>query len=190
MPGKRVFLGHGFRHLPFPIMLPNGQLAFFVYGTLKRGEGNHRLFGDAVLEVKPAWLWGRLYRLPEGYPALELPPGAVLAEGSADFWRDLALQRDLAGDPACARKPLPRPAGDWSRVHGECVRVRHPARVLRLLDELEAFSPDPSRGAGHGYRRSLVMAQCGRRQRPLWVYHRIGLQGRGVRLRRGSWRGS
>ena len=171
-------------------MSPNHHLALFVYGTLKRGEGNHRRFGDAVLEVKPAWLWGRLYRLAEGYPALELPPGAVLAEGSADFRRDLALQRELAADPARARKPLPRPAGDWSRVRGECVRVGHPARVLRLLDELEEFSPDRFQGAGLGYRRSLVMAQCGRHQRPLWVYHRIGLQGRGMRLRRGSWRGS
>jgi len=47
---------------------------FFVYGTLKQDQGNHRCFGQSVVEVKPATVPGytlyiyRLNGIPFAYP--------------------------------------------------------------------------------------------------------------------------
>ncbi len=47
------------------------QPRVFVYGTLKPGEANypHYCRGE-VLECQPAFIWGRLYHLNLGYPAV------------------------------------------------------------------------------------------------------------------------
>ena len=47
-------------------------LPLFVYGTLRSGEAQAGLLGNA--RRREAYTWGKLFRLPAGYPALS--PGA------------------------------------------------------------------------------------------------------------------
>ncbi|WP_008317039.1 gamma-glutamylcyclotransferase [Leptolyngbya sp. PCC 6406] len=50
----------------------------FVYGTLKPGEAFHDRYCAPYLEATcPAQVQGRLYHLPQGYPALTDEPGWV-----------------------------------------------------------------------------------------------------------------
>lgn len=53
----------------------------FVYGTLKRGMGNHDRFCSDALTIEPAVTTGRLYHLPYGFPAMfDAPDGQVFGE--------------------------------------------------------------------------------------------------------------
>ena len=43
----------------------------FVYGTLKPGEANYpRYCAGKVVDAKPAYVLGKLFALPQGYPAM------------------------------------------------------------------------------------------------------------------------
>lgn len=42
----------------------------FVYGTLKPGEANHHYCKDHLLKAEAAFVYGQLYDLPLGYPAM------------------------------------------------------------------------------------------------------------------------
>ena len=42
----------------------------FVYGTLLEGASNHARFCSDALTIEPAITTGRLYHLPQGYPAM------------------------------------------------------------------------------------------------------------------------
>jgi len=53
--------------------------AAFVYGTLMRGEANHRLVSSAK-KIMPATVQGRLYALVYGYPAMIDGHGQVHGE--------------------------------------------------------------------------------------------------------------
>ena len=53
-------------------------IRLFVYGTLKPGEwAFESLCGGQVMAMAPAIAAGRLYHLPQGYPALSLETGWV-----------------------------------------------------------------------------------------------------------------
>ncbi len=65
---------------------PEIILRLFVYGTLKRGYWNHQRFCTQARSIEPAVVWGRLYHLNAGFPALEVPEGLILARGTADQW--------------------------------------------------------------------------------------------------------
>lgn len=54
--------------------------ALFVYGTLMRGERNHSRLA-AASRIERGSTSGRLYALPEGYPALIVAAGPDLVEG-------------------------------------------------------------------------------------------------------------
>ena len=56
-----------------------GPAAFFVYGTLKRGQANYPLVAAAVREAVPATIRGRLYDVGP-FPALAEGDGAVRGE--------------------------------------------------------------------------------------------------------------
>ena len=58
-----------------PEHTPETILRLFVYGTLKRGYWNHQRFCAQARKIEPAVVWGRLYRLNAGFPALEVPEG-------------------------------------------------------------------------------------------------------------------
>lgn len=55
------------------------RIRLFVYGTLKRGYGNHQRYCSSAVSIEPARVWGRLYHLSAGFPALEVPEESVLA---------------------------------------------------------------------------------------------------------------
>ncbi|MEH2406336.1 gamma-glutamylcyclotransferase family protein [Nostoc sp.] len=45
----------------------------FVYGTLKPGEANYKKYcTDKIIDVKRAFVQGKLFALPMGYPAMTL----------------------------------------------------------------------------------------------------------------------
>ncbi|WP_432648897.1 hypothetical protein [Methylomarinum roseum] len=48
---------------------------------MKRGYWNHQRFCAQVRSIEPAVVWGRLYHLHAGFPALEVPEGLILAKG-------------------------------------------------------------------------------------------------------------
>ncbi|MEH1792685.1 gamma-glutamylcyclotransferase family protein [Nostoc sp.] len=50
----------------------------FVYGTLKPGEANYKKYcADKVVDVKKAFVEGKLFALPMGYPAMTLGDSKV-----------------------------------------------------------------------------------------------------------------
>jgi len=52
---------------------PETILRLFVYGTLKRGYWNHQRFCAQARSIEQAVVWGRLYHLHAGFPAIEVP---------------------------------------------------------------------------------------------------------------------
>ena len=54
-------------------------VTLFVYGTLMRGYWNHDRYCRNAVDIRPATTWGRLYALPVGYPALEIPDEKINA---------------------------------------------------------------------------------------------------------------
>lgn len=92
---------------------PETILRLFVYGTLKQGYWNHQRFCAQARSIEPAVVWGRLYHLHAGFPALEVPEGLILARGTADPLADARRQQEI-GTPRFGR-----PTGDWDLIHGE-----------------------------------------------------------------------
>jgi gamma-glutamylcyclotransferase (GGCT)/AIG2-like uncharacterized protein YtfP len=107
----------------------------FVYGTLQRGQRNHRRYCGGLIEACSAALPGRLYLLPQGYPMLEVAAPERLPRGTGDPLADAAR----SGRPAAA--PEPAAEGDWDWVAGELLTLADPARALPALDALEGFDP-------------------------------------------------
>jgi len=88
------------------------HLRLFVYGTLKRGFWNHDRFCSQAVSIEPATTWGRLYHLPAGFPALEVPETCILAHGTEDPIADARTQNstELSGNA------MAQPDGDWDLV--------------------------------------------------------------------------
>lgn len=139
---------------------PETILRLFVYGTLKRGYWNYQRFCAQARSIEPAVVWGRLYHLHAGFPALEVPEGLILARGSADPLADVRRQQEIS------TPRLGRPTGDWDLIHGELVTVTDPLRNLPPIDRLEGFRP-----GGHSmYQRVMVAVLCGRTSITTWTY--------------------
>lgn len=143
------------------------MLRLFVYGTLKRGYGNHDQFCRGALEIREAQVRGRLYDGP-GFPVLEVPGEDVLACGTADPLADVGTQTRLSGRLVEHSRPVREgtEAGAWGTVYGELLTFDDPESRLPAIDRLEGFRPD-----GRSlYRRVLVVASvCGGRELA-WVY--------------------
>ena len=120
----------------------------------------------------PATVWGRLYHLDAGYPALEVPPECILAHGTDDPVRDADTQ---------TRWPeirLVHPSGDWDQIAGELMTFADPLRDLPPIDRLEGFRP-----TGNSlYHRVLVAVCCGDAVVSAWSYDGAALTQRGVRV--------
>ena len=157
--------------------IPNQQLLrLFVYGTLKRGYWNHQRFCAQARSIEPAVVWGRLYHLHAGFPALEVPEGLILARGTADPLADARRQQKID------TPRFGRPTGDWDLIHGELVTFTDPQRDLPPIDRLEGFRP-----GGHSmYQRVMVAVLCGRNSIPAWTYW-IPRVENGTRLDSGVW---
>nr|WP_245590252.1 gamma-glutamylcyclotransferase [Desulfobulbus elongatus] len=118
-----------------PEDIPETILRLFVYGTLKRGYWNHQRFCAQTRSIEPAVVWGRLYHLHAGFPALDVPEGLILARGTADPLADARRQQEI-GTPRFGC-----PTGDWDLIHGELVTFTDPQRDLPPIDRLEGFRP-------------------------------------------------
>ena len=135
---------------------PETILRLFVYGTLKRGYWNHQRFCAQARSIEPAVVWGRLYHLHAGFPALEVPEGLILARGTADPLADARRQQEI-GTPRFGR-----PTGDWDLIHGELVTFTDPQRDLPPIDRLEGFRP-----GGHSMYQRVMVAAARRLNRPV-----------------------
>lgn len=155
-------------------------ITLFVYGTLKRGQWNHDRFCRQAVDVRPAVIIGRLYQLPYGFPASEIPEAAILADGTGDPLADAGTQAVFDS----RRLAMPKPEGDWDTVHGELVTFPDPVRDLPPIDCIEGFRPD----GGGLYRRALAATEANRGVEAAWVYH-IARVADGQRLRGGRWLG-
>lgn len=122
----------------------------FVYGTLKQGFSNHVRFCQNACSICAAGIWGRLYHLSAGYPALELPASRILAQGSGDPLQDAATQSRFA-PPASA---MSRPNGDWDLIRGELITFPDPENDVPPIDWLEGYIP----GDRSLYHRVLTVA--------------------------------
>jgi len=74
----RCCLNSYLSHAELHTAISSGMIRVFVYGTLKPGEINYRLFCEgkiqrAIAAIAP----GDLYDLPDGYPAMTPGTGAV-----------------------------------------------------------------------------------------------------------------
>ena len=156
---------------------PETILRLFVYGTLKRGYWNHQRFCAQARSIEPAVVWGRLYHLHAGFPALEVPEGLILARATADPLADARRQQEI---------DIPRfgrPTGDWDLIHGELVTFTDPQRDLPPIDRLEGFRP-----CGHSmYQRVMVAAECRNASIAAWIY-RMARVTNGERIDQ-EWRG-
>jgi gamma-glutamylcyclotransferase (GGCT)/AIG2-like uncharacterized protein YtfP len=155
---------------------PETILRLFVYGTLKRGNWNHQRFCAQAQSIEPAVVWGRLYHLHAGFPALEVPEGLILARGTTDPMADARRQQEID------TPRFGRPTGDWDLIHGELVTFTDPQRDLPPIDRLESFRP-----GGHSmYQRVMVAVLCGRTSIPAWTYWMPRID-TGIRLGSGVW---
>ena len=154
------------------------HLRLFVYGTLKRGFWNHDRFCSQAVGIEPATTWGRLYHLPAGFPALEVPETCIPAHGTADPIADARTQNsaELSGNA------MTQPDGNWDLVHGELMTFANPCFDLPPIDRLEAFDPN----GRSMYQRVLVVAEGYDGLFSCWTYHIL----RGsLRLPSGYWDG-
>jgi len=172
---KGLQLFHVFpKHLSAPSILH--ILRLFVYGTLKRGYWNHQRFCAQARSIEPAVVWGRLYHLHAGFPALEVPEGLILARGTADPMADARRQHEND------TPRFGRPTGDWDLISGELVTFTDPQRDLPPIDRLEGFRP-----GGHSmYQRVIVAVLYGRTSVPAWTYWMPRID-TGIRLGSGVW---
>lgn len=141
----------------------DNHLRLFVYGTLKKGFWNHDRFCTRAISIEPATTWGRLYQLPAGFPALEVPESCIPATGTADPLADTRTQNAIQ----LPENAMTRPEGDWDLVHGELMTFANPGFDLPPIDRLEAFDPN----GRCVYKRVLVAVESNDLIRPVWLYH-------------------
>jgi len=156
---------------------PPLTIPLFLYGTLRRGGAQHGLIAPYLEFQTPARLWGRLYHLAAGYPAVEVPEDAILARGTGDALTDASIAwHNHPGTPR-------RSPGDWGWVEGDYVRLREPARCLPVLDDYEDFRP----GERCLYQRVLVSVASEAHGATAWLYTKEATAG-DIRIPSGIWR--
>ena len=138
------------------------HLRLFVYGTLKRGFWNHDRFCSQAISIEPATTWGRLYHLPAGFPALEVPETCILAHGTEDPIADARTQNSME----LPDNAMTRPDGNWDLIHGEMMTFANPAFDLPPIDRLEGFNPNSQ----SMYQRVLVAVSSENHIRLVWLY--------------------
>jgi gamma-glutamylcyclotransferase (GGCT)/AIG2-like uncharacterized protein YtfP len=144
----------------------------------RQGATNHDRFCRLAIDIRPATTVGRLYDLPAGFPALEIPEDAILAAGTGDPLADAETQARIAARDLV----MPEATDGWDTVHGELITFSDPERDLPPLDHLEGFRPD-----GRGlYRRALVAVRANTGVEAAWVYHMARVR-QGQRLLGGVW---
>jgi gamma-glutamylcyclotransferase (GGCT)/AIG2-like uncharacterized protein YtfP len=156
----------------------DNHLQLFVYGTLKKGFWNFDRFCTRAISIEPATTWGRLYQLPAGFPALEVPESSILATGTTDPLADTRTQSAIE----LPENGMTRPEGDWDLVHGELMTFANPGFDLPPIDRLEAFDPN----GRCVYTRVLVAVETSDLIRPVWLYN-YNLGHNAERIASGCW---
>ena len=141
----------------------DNHLRLFVYGTLKKGFWNFDRFCTLTISIEIATTWGRLYQLPAGFPALEVPESSILATGTDDPLADTRTQNTTE----LPENAMARPEGDWDLVHGELMTFANPGFDLPPIDRMEAFDPN----GRCVYTRVLVAVETNDLIQPVWLYH-------------------
>lgn len=158
------------------------MLQVFVYGTLMRGYANHRRLCRGVRFVVRAWVAGRLYRAPAGYPVLVTPSGDHWLAGTGDAMADV---RRLAAVGA----PSSEAGGivDGPVVEGELLTFDDAVTRLPRLDRLEGFNP----GGRSEYQRVAGRVETARGPAAAWYYvgERAWAEGALKRIADRRWRG-
>ncbi len=124
------------------------KVTIFVYGTLMRKFSNSR-FCRRAKSIEKATVCGKLYQLPPGYPALQVPNQNVLWQGTKDVFAD-SLNQELENDHGGFEFKI---HDGWDVVHGELVTFANPEDDLPPIDQLEGFP--------HYYDRVLVPIKKG-----------------------------
>lgn len=156
----------------------DNHLRLFVYGTLKKGFWNFDRFCTRAVSIEPATTWGRLYHLPAGFPALEVPEDSILATGTTDPLTDARTQNTIK----LPENSMTQPEGDWDLVHGELMTFANPGFDLPPIDRLEAFDPN----GRCVYTRVLVAVETSDLIRPVWLYN-YNLGHNAERIASGCW---
>ncbi len=157
----------------------NVETRLFAYGTLKRGSPMHAQLCRGVRTVERAQLWGRLYELASGCPALVVPETARLAEAS------LEAAEDHARLEAALHAPVPAFSREgWRPVLGQLITLADYRVAWPPLDAWEDASPDRPLL----FRRTLVRVE---REPGLpitaWAYVVIRLPEGSRELANGEW---
>ncbi len=162
----------------------SGVLRLFVYGTLKRGYGNHDRFCQGALEIREAQVRGRLFEGP-GFPVLEVPDTDVLAHGTTNPLADVATQARLSDRVGSFSQPVPESVAraSWGAVYGELLTFDDPEDRLPAMDWLEGFRP----GGRSLYRRVLVPVAVGDAHQLAWIYTVETTRVKGRRIVSGCW---
>lgn len=150
-------------------MTPN--IRIFVYGTLKRGYRYHKQYCAHAKSIEPGAVWGRLYRLAAGYPALVVPESQILASGSANLIADAKTLGHYQ------QPEFKYPGGDWDLIEGEVVTFPDPLRNIPPIEKLEGFRP----GRFSEYQRVMVAARTENGPISVWTYDGTSLASNGLR---------
>jgi gamma-glutamylcyclotransferase (GGCT)/AIG2-like uncharacterized protein YtfP len=147
----------------------------FFYGTLQRGQRNHDLYCRGAIRVEGAAVWGELYDLPFGYPALVVPEESIHAIGTGDPAKDAEKQRRLGRERLAPQ--------EGPRVFGELFAFDDPVSRLPPLDRLEGFDPADESSP---YRRVLLPVETEEGTVTLaWAY--VVKESSGAYLPEGRW---
>jgi gamma-glutamylcyclotransferase (GGCT)/AIG2-like uncharacterized protein YtfP len=119
---------------------------------------------------------GRLYDLPDGYPALVVPEEDIFATGTMDYAAD-AEAGGITGPGLQETLPC------WGTVHGEIFGFNDPEERLPALDGLEGFHP----GEESFYRRVLIPVTPTQTGTDVLVWAYATESESGVYLPGGSW---
>jgi len=125
----------------------NLETRLFAYGTLKQGSPMHEQLCRGVRSVITARLWGRLFELPSGCPALLVPSEAVLglATSAADEDHVRLAATQHVSPPAYSRD-------GWRPITGHLITFADFNTIWPTLDAWEDASPS----APQLFRRAIV----------------------------------
>jgi len=136
--------------------------AFFVYGTLRADQPEHRRFCPPGMKSVSARIPGELYQLPQGYPILALRPERLLARAAGRDGKEWEAARKSA--PPAGGLEL-EPGERW--IEGELLVGPWEAESIARMDAWEGFRP----GRSALYQRGVAWTLDGAgAARLAWVY--------------------
>ncbi len=145
----------------------NHTLKFFVYGTLKSGEGNHRVAGTPD-KIEEAFVVGNLR--VAGIPFVEIPENNRLNLGTTSVEKDSSLLKKagkLKGTDHFFEM------AEYSIVSGQIFTYTGTEEYLKgvtdRLDSLEGYNPNGKNRMG--YSRVVTLTTDGT---PVFIYNSLG----------------